>query len=114
MTVEKIFELKFSFVKQVDVTKKNHKLYQGKAYRCEVKDRPIAGYSKKALAKFTSRRGNKTFTLWMAPVLEKTLGRRFLIPLLISGNVGFADVNIRLTKANINGRSLKGASLAKK
>jgi len=106
----KIFELKFSYSKQVDVKPKDSKLYQGKAFHCIIKDRPIAGYSKKVMAEIISK-PKQPFNIWLAPVKEQSLKRNFLVPLFVTGSTNFADITVRLTKAFINGKSLKSLSL---
>ncbi len=107
----KIFELKFSYSKQVEVKSKDSKLYQGKAFHCIINDRPIAGYSKKTMANITAK-PKQPFNVWLAPVKEQSFGRNFLLPLFVTGSTNFADITVRLTKALINGKSLKSLSLA--
>ena len=107
----KIFELKVSYSKQVEVKSKDSKLYQGKAFHCIIKDRPVAGYSKKTMAKIITK-PKPPFNIWLVPVTEQSLKRNFLVPLFVTGPTNFADITVRLTKALINGKSLKSLSLA--
>lgn len=107
----KIFQLKFSFSKQVNVTTKESKLYQGKAFHCTVNNRPIAGYSSKTMAKAAAK-PKRPFNIWLVPVKEQHLGHRFMVPLFVTGSTNFADISVRLTKAKINGKSFKNLSLA--
>lgn len=107
----KIFQLKFSFSKNVNVTPKESKLYQGKAVHCIINNRPIAGYSKKTLAKIAAK-PKPPFNVWLVPVKTQFFKGKFLVPLFVTGSTKFADISVRLTKAKINGKSLKNLSLA--
>lgn len=107
----KIFDLKFTYSKAVQVTERDTGIYRGTAHRCSVKTIPVAGYSKKKLAKMAAS-PIKPFTVWFAPIKNNALGRDMLVPLIISGSTDWAEITVRLTKARIDGRSLKAMSFA--
>jgi hypothetical protein len=80
-----VYDLQFKFLKKVTFDAKSGGAYRGIAYKCQVKHKPIAGYSKKSLKK--RKKNPIVFTLWFAPVVSQVVKKTILLPIAAAGKV---------------------------
>lgn len=81
----KVYDLKFTLLGKTVFGPKSNGAYKGPAFKCRLNHKPVAGYTKKALAK--AQQNPAVFTVWFAPVKSQILKSDILLPIAASGTV---------------------------
>jgi len=100
----KVYDLKFTLLGKTEFGPKSNGAYRGSAFKCRLNHKPVAGYSKKALAK--ARKNPAVFTVWFAPVKSKVLKSEILLPVAASGTVKGRTFSAYTKAATFAGRPL--------
>lgn len=111
-----VFDMLYSYVGNDRFSADHPGVYRGQAHRCQVLYRPVAGLSKKKLAKLRTKpnQGTDTFTIWMAPVKSDQLGRVLYVPVGGSATFDGRRVDAYLVAAVLSGKALNEHSLMAK
>lgn len=100
----KVYDLKFKLLKKVAYRAKVKNSYKGPAFKCQLSHKPVAGYSKKDLAK--SAQNPVNFTIWFAPVKSALLKKSILLPIAAIGKVKGRAFSAFSNKATFAGKAL--------
>ncbi len=84
-------------------------VYRGKAYKCALQYRTIAGLSAKK-QKVHNQKPPAAFTVWFAPVAGK--GRNLFIPIAANGEVSGKAFTLRLSNGSVSGKPISQRVLA--
>ncbi len=84
-------------------------VYRGKAFKCALSYRTIAGLSPKK-QKAKDKAPPSTFTIWFAPVAGK--GRNLFVPIAASGQVSGKAFTMRLSSGSISGKPISKRVIA--
>ena len=84
-------------------------VYRGKAYKCLLKYRTVAGLSAEK-QKAQDKKPPSSFTIWFAPVAGK--GRNLLIPIAANGEVSGKAFTMRLSQGSVSGKPISKRVLA--
>ena len=107
-----IYDIKYSFVGQDDFGDGDAGVYRGKAFKCEISYKPVAGLSKKKWAKIKARKDNgvEKFTVWMAPVKSATRSEPLFVPVGAVASLGGKTAYAYLMRASLSGKPLNASS----
>jgi hypothetical protein len=72
---------------------------------CQVRNRPIAGYSARKMAKAAAN-PPKPVIIDMVRLKQKISGRQILVPVSASGAANWIAIDVRLIEARVNGRPI--------
>lgn len=101
-------EYRYSYKGISTFTQNTGGVYRGKAIKCRLNYKAIAGLSiKKQKAQ---KAEPPVFTIWYAPVSGKK--RKLLIPIAASGKSAGRSFTMRLSKGTVSGRSIASRSVA--
>ena len=103
-----INQLTFKFERPVIMKGGQH--YQGPAYRCQVKQTPIAGQPADVLAE-EKRTPSPYHPVWLAPVKLGKGAPTVLIPVKITLSTDWGSTTVHLTRSTINGKPMPAAKL---
>lgn len=84
-------------------------VYRGKAFKCALKYRTIAGLSAEK-QKAQNQKPPASFTVWFAPVAGK--GRNLFIPIAANGEVSGKAFTMRLSQGSVSGKPISKRVLA--
>ena len=100
----RIFDLAFSFERPVIL--KGGPFYNGYAYRCSVRHRPIAGQPPEEIER-ERRTPSPSHSLWLAPVRLGSSRASVLIPVRIDLASDWGTTSVFLSKSAIDGRNIE-------
>lgn len=106
-----IWDLRYRFIKRDYFRPSSNNRYGGPVYKCMVKYAPVAGYSKKTM-QLERRTPLPYLPVWFASV--KVGNAAMLVPIKIIFPTKWVDAVVHLTKARINGRTVKLSTLGTK
>jgi len=110
---KEVYALKFTLRGKDKIGKKAKGAYRGEAYLCDVLYTPIAGLSRRKMAKFRSD-PMPPMQIWMAPVQTETLSRPLLLPVKVNAEIDWVSTAAYLRKGTVNGKPLNSKSYAKR
>ncbi len=84
-------------------------VYRGKAFKCSLKYRTIAGLSAKK-QKVHDQKPPASFTVWFAPVAGQ--GRNLFVPIAANGEVSGKAFTMRLSQGSVSGKPISKRVLA--
>ena len=99
-----VYDLSFKLLKQTLLGPKSPGSYKGPAYKCQLKHTPVAGFSKKRLAKALANPA--IFNVWFAPVASKVVGKTILIPVAATGTVKGRSFSAYTRRSLFNGQPM--------
>lgn len=99
-----VYDLSFKLLKQTLLGPKSPGSYKGPAYKCELRHTPVAGFSKKRLAKALANPA--VFNVWFAPVASKVVGKTILIPVAATGTVKGRSFSAYTGRSLFNGQPM--------
>lgn len=107
-----IYDIKYRFVGQDDFGDGDAGVYRGKAFKCEISYKPVAGLSKKKWKKIKARGDNgvETFTVWMAPVKSASRSEPLFVPVGAVARLGGKTAYAYLMRASLSGKPLNASS----
>ncbi|PLX43378.1 MAG: hypothetical protein C0605_04170 [Hyphomicrobiales bacterium] len=103
-----IWDLRYRFIKLDHFGKTGSNRYSGPAYKCMVKYAPVAGYSKKTMQMERSS-PLPYLPVWFAPV--NVGNAAMLLPIKVIFPTKWIDAVVHLTRARINGRTVRLSTL---
>jgi hypothetical protein len=107
---KEVFELRFSFKREVALDDSFPGAYHGKAYECQASYVPIAG---RYAAKFKKKKKDpETYTVWLAPIGTDASGGSRLIPVRATGLLDGMTFEANASRLNIDDRPFKKISAA--
>lgn len=107
-----VFDMHYSYVGPASFDADTPGVYRGKAHKCQVLYRPVAGLSQKKWAKLKAKpnQGVDRFTIWMAPVQASRLGRVLYVPVGGVATVDGREIRAHLVAAALSGKALNEQS----
>jgi hypothetical protein len=103
-----IFDLRFSFRKEVTIDSESQGVYRGTAYECRMTVVPVAG---RAAVKFRKNKTEpSTYRVWLAPVPSDALEGSVLVPVLAAGQLDGQEFLAIASRASIDGRPFNDLS----
>jgi hypothetical protein len=109
---QEVYDLRFRLIARENLGKGDGGVYRGPAYKCRMTYLPVAGLSKNRQAKLTAN--PLRFTVWLAPVQSRALGRQILMPVAATGKLKDSDFVAYTRRATISGRPFNARSIASK
>jgi len=100
----KVYDLKFKLLKKTRLKPDSKSSYSGPAFKCRLRHQPVAGYSRKDLAK--ARKNPAVFTVWFAPVHSAVLAKVILLPVAAAGKIKGRNFTAFANKSSFAGKPL--------
>lgn len=99
-----VYDLSFKMLQQTQLTAQSSSSYKGPAYKCQIKHTPVAGFSKKRLAKALAKPA--VFNVWFAPITSKVAGKTILVPVAATGTVKGRSFSAYTRRSLYNGKPM--------
>ncbi len=107
----KVFDFKLTYIGKEILRKGDAGSYSGPAYKCQFKNIPIAGYSKKKMKNYRAK-PTPAYTLWFAPIKSAKTGKTIYIPVKAVGTINWATVTALITSGTLNGQQISASQHA--
>ena len=104
-----VFDLRFSFTREVAFDSNVPGIYRGTAYECRMTYVPVAG---RYATKFRNRKEDPpTYTVWLAPIETDMFKGPLLIPVRATGKLDGLEFVAYTSRARIDGRPFNQLSI---
>lgn len=101
----KIFDFTLKYLGKEILRKGDAGVYFGPAHKCQFRQVPIAGYSKKKMKKYHAK-PTPAFNIWFAPIKSNSTRKTLFVPVKATGSINWIPMRAVITKATLNGQSI--------